>query len=180
MGRQSRVMAMGWGCCVAMLAGSLCLAKDWPQWRGPNRDGHVAGFVSPEAWPEKLTRQWKAEVGEGHASPVVVGDRVFVFGRQGEEEIVRAMSLADGREVWSQSYSAPYTMRSDAAPHGKGPKSTPVVSGGRLVTLGISGVLTCWDTRSGKLLWQHEFSNDFKRTWPLYGTAMSPVAERGY
>lgn len=170
---------IGWGCCLAMLAGSLSRAEDWPQWRGPRRDGHVAGFVAPEIWPKQLKCQWEVEVGEGHASPIVVGDRVFMFSRQGEEEVVRAVNPADGRELWRQSYPAPYKMNSAARSHGKGPKSTPIVFDGRLFTLGISGILSCWDTGSGKRLWQYEFSEQFKHTSPLYGTAISPVAEAG-
>ena len=118
------------------------------------------------------------EVGEGHSSPVVVGDQVFVFSRQGEREVVRAMNLADGQQLWSRSYPAPYTMSPPARGHGKGPKSTPIVVGDRLVTLGISGVLSCWDTGSGDLVWRREFSNRFRNTWPVYGNAMSPMIDR--
>jgi outer membrane protein assembly factor BamB len=63
--------------------------------------------------------------------------------------------------------------------HGEGPKSTPTVAEGRLFTLGISGILSCWDADSGKPLWQHDFSNKFKSTWPLFGTATSPMVEAG-
>ena len=179
MGKRSIRKGMVWGCCLAMFAAGLSRADDWPQWRGPQRDGHLAGFVAPESWPAKLEQQWEVEVGTGHCSPVVVGDQVFVFSRQDENEVVRSLNLADGRERWSRSYSAPYEMNPAARGHGKGPKSTPVVADGRLFTLGISGILSCWEADSGKRLWQHEFSSEFDKTSPLFGTAMSPVVESG-
>jgi outer membrane protein assembly factor BamB len=63
--------------------------------------------------------------------------------------------------------------------HGKGPKSTPVISNGRLYTLGISGILSCYDAAAGRLKWRKEFSKEYKATSPLYGTAMSPIVEGG-
>jgi outer membrane protein assembly factor BamB len=70
-------------------------------------------------------------------------------------------------------------MNEAAIEHGKGPKSTPVVSGGRLYTLGITGVLSCFDAGSGKLLWRKEFSKEYPATSPLYGTSMSPIVSDG-
>ena len=70
-------------------------AADWPQWRGPARDGRATLAPRPSL-PETLTPAWKVAVGEGHASPVVVGDRVYVFSREGEEEEVQALELATG------------------------------------------------------------------------------------
>ena len=169
--------AIRWACAVFLLSGGQAAADDWTQWRGPKRDGHLPGFTAPKAWPEKPTRAWKIEVGEGHSSPVVAAGRVFVFSRDGDNEVVRAVRLEDGKQVWSQSYPAPYTPNTYARSHGKGPKSTPVVAGGRLFTLGISGVLSCWDAQSGKKLWQREFSKQFEKISPLYGTATSPAVE---
>jgi outer membrane protein assembly factor BamB len=118
-------------------------------------------------------------VGIGHSSPVVVGSRVFVFTRTGDEEVVQALDLATGKSVWRQAYSAPYTMNMAATAHGKGPKSTPVVEGGRVFTLGISGILSAFDAATGRLLWRKPFGSEFKETSPLYGTAMSPIVDQG-
>jgi outer membrane protein assembly factor BamB len=160
-----------------VLIGTVLAAEDWPQWRGPGRDGQIAGFAAPETWPKELQKQWTLEVGLGHASPVVVGDKVFVLSRQGEDEVVRALTAADGKELWSAKYPAPYKVNMAAVRHGKGPKSTPAVADGRVFTLGISGILSGWDAGSGNLLWQHEFSGKFASTSPLYGTATSPMVE---
>ena len=78
-------------------------------------------------------------MGEGHSSPVVAGGRVFIFTRVGEDEVVSALDLATGKPAWERRYPAPYTMNSAATSHGKGPKSTPLVSDGRLFTLGHLG-----------------------------------------
>jgi outer membrane protein assembly factor BamB len=72
-------------------------SSDWPQFRGPNRDGAVASFVEPKAWPDKLTQTWKVEVGEGHATPVLVGGRIYMFTRQGANEVCRRSMPAPAR-----------------------------------------------------------------------------------
>jgi hypothetical protein len=130
----------------------------------------------PAAWPKQLRRQWRVEVGEGHASPVVAGSRVFVLSRQGDDEVVQALALADGKPLWSRRYPAPYEPSPYAGPHGKGPRSTPAVAGQRLVTVGVGSIVSCWDTASGKLLWQRDFAKDFKPASSLfYGMSVSPV-----
>src|SRR5678815_966006 len=92
---------------------------DWPQWRGPNRDGSVLAAL-PDQWPDALKKRWETPVGAGHASPVVSGNRVVVIARQGDEEIVRALDQASGKELWRASYPAPYTVNSAAWSHGAG------------------------------------------------------------
>ncbi|HEY5908425.1 MAG TPA: PQQ-binding-like beta-propeller repeat protein, partial [Vicinamibacteria bacterium] len=175
--RSRRVLARA----LLLLAGlpALGFAADWPQWRGPGRDGVVPGLAARTAWPEALKPAWKVTVGVGHASPVVVGDRVFVFARLAEEEVAQALELATGKLLWKQAYKAPYTMNMAATSHGKGPKSTPVVADGRVFTYGISGILSAFDAGSGRVLWRKEFGGQFKETSPLYGSAMSPVVDQG-
>ena len=70
-----------------LLSAAWAGAQDWPQWRGPNRDNMVTGFTEPKTWPKELTKKWKESVGEGLASPVLVGDKVFVFTKQGSDEV---------------------------------------------------------------------------------------------
>jgi outer membrane protein assembly factor BamB len=164
---------------ITITLAQVCLAQDWPQWRGPNRDAVVSSFTAPQAWPEKLKTVWKVPVGIGHASPVVVGRRVYLHFRQDENEVAACFDLATGKQLWRDSYPTPYTMNPAATSHGKGPKSTPVVSDNKLYTLGISGILSCYDTVNGKLRWRREFSKTSKETSPLYGTAMSPIVDHG-
>jgi outer membrane protein assembly factor BamB len=157
----------------------ISFAQDWAQWRGANRDGVVANFTAPKTWPEQLKSKWKITVGVGHASPLVVGNRVYQHSRQGENEVVSAFDLETGKTLWQDSYPVAYTMNSAATGHGKGPKSTPVASGGRLYTLGITGVFSCYDLTKGKLAWRKDFGQRFGEKAPDFGTAMSPMVDRG-
>ena len=116
------------------------VGADWPQWRGPSRTGVVEGFNAPAAWPDRPKLVWKVQAGVGHASPIVVGGRVFLFARSSEQESLSARDLTTGKEIWRQSYDAPYQMNPAATSHGKGPKSTPVHDRGRIYTFGIGGV----------------------------------------
>ena len=152
------------------------LAADWPQWRGPNRDG-IAPGSPPASWPEKLNRKWSLTVGEGHSSPVFAGGRLFVLSREGENEQVRAVDPATGKVAWQQSYSAPYQVNYAATSHGPGPKSTPAFHAGKLFTFGIGGILSCFDAASGRVIWRHDFKTRFKETWPDFGVATSPIVE---
>jgi len=154
-------------------------AQDWPQWRGANRDGVVTGFTAPKTWPGQLKQIWKTPVGVGHSSPLVIGGRVYLHSRQAENEVVAAYDLNTGKTIWQDSYPVAYTMNQAAAGHGKGPKSTPVYSNGKLYTLGITGVLSCYDTTKGELLWRKDFARQFKSTSPVYGAASSPIVDRG-
>jgi outer membrane protein assembly factor BamB len=165
---------------VLVLACSLPLFSqnskaDWPQFRGPNRDGVVASFAEPKTWPDRLTRAWKVDVGVGHATPILVGTRVYTFTRQGTNEVMQALDAATGTVVWQTRYAAPVNVNPAAEAHGPGPKSTPTYADGRLFTLGMGGIVTAFDAASGKQLWQKPAGS----VLPLYGTAMSPLVDRG-
>jgi outer membrane protein assembly factor BamB len=167
--------------CGALAIGGLALvaaqsgSPDWPQWRGPNRDGAIASFTAPPAWPDRLARKWKVDVGLGYASPVLVGNRVYSFSRRGDNEVLAALDADTGKEIWQTSYAAPFTVNPAAARHEKGPKSTPTFAGGKLYTLGMTGVVTAVDAATGKQLWQKPAQS----VVPLYHTALSPLVDRG-
>jgi len=160
---------------IVALTIPTALDSDWPQWRGPTRDGHVAAPSS--AWPKTLKQDWQVKVGVGHATPVVVDGKIFVFARQDEQEVLLCLDAITGKELWRSAQPIAYTMNEAAVGHGKGPKSTPVVSKGNIFTFGISGVLSCHDTSTGKLKWRKEFGKQYPQTSPLYGTAMSPIVD---
>ena len=145
---------------------------DWPQWRGPRRDGSVDAAL-PAQWPEALKKRWEITVGTGHASPVVSGDRVVVIAREGDQEIVRALDLTSGKEIWRAAYPAPFEVNSAARSHGAGPKSTPAIADGRVFTFGITGILSAFDLATGKLLWRVPAPEAL----PDYGTATSPLID---
>ena len=160
-----------------LFVGTALGAGDWPQWRGPARDGRAA-LPAVARWPRALARGWKATVGLGHASPVVAGDRVYVFAREGPDEVASAFDLETGRRLWRQAYAAPYTMNHAAVSHGPGPKATPVAAGGRLYTFGISGIASCFDAGTGAVIWQRTFK-EHRAGAPDYGAAASPLVDGG-
>jgi outer membrane protein assembly factor BamB len=98
-----------------------------------------------------------------------------MFSRQGANEVMRAIDAATGKAAWETSYAAPVTMNPAAKAHGPGPKSTPTFANGRLYSLGMGGIVTAFDAASGKRLWQKPAGP----VLPLYGTAMSPLVDRG-
>ena len=158
---------------ATLMAASAASGQDWPQWRGPDRDGAVLSFDEPDVWPESLTRRWRVEVGLGYATPILVGDRVYMYTRQEENEVMTSLDAASGEVLWRTSYPAPFAVTRGAAGHGKGPKSTPAYADGRLFTLGMSGIVTAFDAETGRQLWQRPGDS----VQPLFHTAMSPVVD---
>jgi outer membrane protein assembly factor BamB len=151
-------------------------SNDWNQWRGPNRDGSAPAPSDPKAWPEKLTQKWKVEIGSGYATPLVVGNRIYQFSRQGEREVMTALDAESGKVLWQTGHDAPFTMHSATTQHGPGPKSTPAFANGRLYSIGMTGIVTAYDANTGKQLWQKPGSTPV----PLYTThAFSPLVDGG-
>lgn len=161
----------GFMVCIAV---SSAEAQEWPQWRGPNRDARAADFKAPESWPEQLTQKWKVEVGNGVATPALVDGKLYVFARQEGNEVLMCLDAANGKEVWKQG--------SPAAPVGgparqfPGPRSSPTVAEGKVVTIGVEGILSCHDAASGKQLWRHD---EFKGNVPRFATSSSPIVTDG-
>src|SRR5262245_4414762 len=161
---------------LAAAPAALGQGADYTQWRGSNRDGAVASFTEPASWPEQLTKQWKVEVGTGYATPLLVGNRLYLFSRLEGQEVMQALDAASGKVLWRNGYPVSFTMHSAAAKHNEGPKSTPVFFNGRLFSIGMTGVVTAWDAASGKQVWQKPGSEPV----PLYTThSFSPIIEGG-
>jgi outer membrane protein assembly factor BamB len=170
--------------CAAMASAAIVVldaplsaqnALDYPQWRGKTRDGSASGFVEPNAWPQALKQQWKVEVGEGYATPLLIGDVVYVFTRHDEQEVLTALDKATGTELWHSGYAAVYAPSQPTRVHGSGPKATPLFLDGKLFTQGISGIVSAFDGASGKRLWQTREPAEH----PFYSAASSPTGELG-
>ena len=155
---------------VVLLCADLALAEDWPQWRGANRDGSVKEFEAPEAWPTVLTQKWKVKVGSGDATPALVGQKLYVFTRQGGDEVTLCLNAVDGKEVWKDKYAAQAV--SGPGQRHPGPRSSPAVADGKVVTLGVGGVVSCLDAANGKVLWRKD---PFPKVVPRFFTSMSPM-----
>jgi len=156
--------------CVALIGTARAFAQDWPQWRGPNRDGKVAGFAAPDTAPKSLVKKWSIEIGPGDATPALVGERLYAFVRQDEDEVTICLNASDGEQVWQDKYAAKAV--TGAASRHPGPRSSPAVVEGKVVTLGVAGVLSCLDAASGKVAWRKD---PFAGAVPTFFTAMSPM-----
>jgi outer membrane protein assembly factor BamB len=150
------------------------VAQDWPQWRGPGRDAKVAGFTPPKTWPKELAQKWKVTVGLGAAAPSLVGDKLFVFARQEGNEVTLCLDAATGKELWSDKVEAK-AISGPANGHA-GPRSSPAVADGKVVTLGIHGTLSCFEAATGKKLWRKD---DFQGSVPRFFTSSSPIIVDG-
>ena len=152
-------------------------AETWTGWLGPDRNGWVADFKPPPAWPESLNKVWSMEVGTGYGSPLIVGDRIFQHARQGAEEVVWCLDRTAGKVLWRKGFPAPFKAAGGGEYHGNGPKSCPVYAAGRLFTMSINGTLSAWDAASGKRLWQRNYDADFGKSHPNWGASTSPIVD---
>lgn len=149
-----------WLPCVA--------AADWPHWRGPARNGispESSGFQNGRWIVDKPA--WRANVGKGSSSPLVVGDKLYTMGWKAGKDVVACLDADTGKEVWSQSYKSPLFGRKALGDQGQysGPSSTPEFDAatGHLYTLGLDGDLHCWDTKKdGARVWTFNMHERYK------------------
>ncbi len=173
------------------MAGAASLrADDWPQWLGPERDSvwRETGIVSsfPAGGPPVV---WRTAIGSGYSGPAVALGRVYVLDRQlakasdtatnalertglpGVERII-CLNADDGKVLWRHEYNCPYTVAYPA-----GPRTTPVVSAGKVFSLGAEGNLFCLDAATGDVVWSRDLKEDYKIKTPMWGFAGNPLLE---
>jgi outer membrane protein assembly factor BamB len=167
------LLTLAFALALPPLVQSQQRAGDWPQWRGPNRDNKVIGFTEPKTWPKELKQKWQTKVGLGDASPDLVGDRIYVFTREGNDEVIRCLDAANGKEVWKDQYAAQAVTSRPASGH-PGPRSSPAVAEGKVCTLGVGEALSCLDANTGKVVWRKD-----AKAWPQFFTATSPIIVEG-
>ncbi|HEX4143348.1 MAG TPA: PQQ-binding-like beta-propeller repeat protein [Pirellulales bacterium] len=167
-----------------LLASLACLAisrpaaaDDWPQWRGPNRDGiwRETGLVDKFAG-DQLELRWRVPVAGGYSGPTVADGRVYVTDRLVEPnqiERIHCFDWRDGKEIWSHSYDCPYV----EVGYADGPRASVTVDDGRAYALGAMGHLFCLDAVTGKVLWQKEPGKDYKIDMQEWGIASAPLIE---
>lgn len=162
----------------ALLLGlaSLSLAADWPQWRGPTRDGVWREKSFPDRLPATLKTAWKQPIGGGYGGVAVRGGRVFVQDRQTsprEVERVVCLDAATGKPLWEHACPVRY----GKLDYGNGPRATPTVHDGKVYALGALGHLFCLDEKTGKVVWSRDTVKDFHGVVPTWGHACSPLVE---
>lgn len=151
-------------------------SADWPQWRGPNRDGISADKGLLKAWPDggpKLA--WKATgLGEGYASISISQGRIFTMGDRDGDQYVIALSRDEaGKELWATKIG-----KGGGGDGYPGPRCTPTVDGDRLYAIGIHGALACLEVDSGKIVWRKDFKTDFGgKMMSGWGYSESPLVD---
>ena len=159
---------------IFLISFSNLFSQDWPQFRGVGRDSKVTGFKAPKAWPAELKQVWKINVGFGDATPALSGKMIYLAVRQNADEVILCLDAASGKELWRSAYPAP-AVTGPASSH-PGQRSTPAISDGKIVTFGVSGILTCLDAATGKVLWKKE---NPENAVPQFFTGMSPLIADG-
>lgn len=153
-------------------------AMDWPQWRGPKRDGISQETGFRKEWPKQgPALVWKAsEIGRGYSTPAVSGDRLYLMGSEGtENEFVEALSAKDGKKIWSTRLGAVGNPKQQ--PNFPTARSTPTVDGNTLYALGSDGDLACLETTSGKVKWKKSLRTDFAGKPGSWAYAESPLVD---
>lgn len=151
--------------------------NDWPQWRGPDRDGISKETGLLKQWPaEGPPLVWKATgLGSGYSSVAVVGERIYTTGDRADANYVVALNRADGKVIWSAKLGA----KSGAPGWGgfAGPRATPTVDGNLVFAVDQWGEMACFDTAAGKEIWRKNFVTDFGGARPEWGFSESPLVE---
>lgn len=143
---------------------------DWPQFRGPNRDGVVRGVAIPKDWaPEKPL--WERSVGLGWSSFAIAGDCAFTQEQRGDFETVVCYAAQTGEPLWVHKNKAKFS----GPLGGVGPRATPTFEDGLLYALGATGILDCLEARTGRLLWTRNIMEDAKAENLQWGMAGSPL-----
>jgi outer membrane protein assembly factor BamB len=165
---------------AALVTGTLSLsARDWPQWRGVNRDGVSAETGLLQQWPPAGPRQlWvRQDVGAGFSAPAAVGDRLYLLANDDlESEYVRALSAVDGRTLWSVRLGR---VGPNDSPPRPAARSTPTVVGDWIYALGSDGDLVCLAREDGRVRWRVNLRTQFNGRPGSWAYAESPRVEQG-
>lgn len=169
------------GCWAAVfwagLTSGAVLGDDWPQWRGPTRDGawHETGTVERFAAPQ-LELRWRVPVSSGYSGPTVAAGRVYLTDRVVEPqqiERVHCFDEATGQSLWTHAYDCVYK----GVGYDAGPRAAVSISQGRAYSLGAMGHLLAFDAATGQVLWQHDCASEYQIQMPIWGVSASPLVE---
>ncbi len=162
------------GCLGWLLLTSLSSAADWPQFLGPERNGTATSEEAalPDSYPGSIEPLWEWSVGSGWAGPVVKGDRLIIFHREGSDMVTEALDIKTGKSVWRNSYITDYI---DSFGFDNGPRATPAIAGDRIFLYGPEGRVTALDFKTGKELWAYDTASAVNSEAGFFGRAPSPL-----
>jgi outer membrane protein assembly factor BamB len=151
---------------------------DWPQWRGPNRDGRCRETGLLQSWPAGgPPLLWKRkDLGGGYSGVAVVGGRILSMSYRGDQEVVWALDEATGEPLWSTPLG-PLPKKGDRQ-YNQGPRCVPTVDGDRLYVVGVGGDLACLEAANGKIVWRKNYAKDFHgKMMSGWGYSESPLVD---
>ena len=166
--------------CIIVLMIPACSSvprgsSQWPQWGGPNRDFTVNVKNLADKWPDEGPKKvWERELGDGNSTIAVDGGMLFTMYRLGDDEFTVALDAASGRTIWEHKNSSPPTELMKQ--FGPGPHTTPTVVGNKVYTIGTHAMLTCFEKKTGKVVWQHDLEKEMNANVPGRGYGASPIA----
>ena len=164
--------------CAVWLGATSALAADWPQWRGPQRDGISQETGLLKEWPKegpKLLWQVK-DVGYGFSTPAVTKGHLYLLSNKGNDtEFVQALDARNGKPVWSTNIGK--VGQPDQQPNYPAARSTPTVDGNLLFALGSDGDLVCMETATGKIHWQKNVQKEFGGKPGVWAYSESPLID---
>ncbi|MHB1423992.1 MAG: PQQ-binding-like beta-propeller repeat protein [Gemmataceae bacterium] len=163
---------------LALLIAVVCsIAADWPRFLGPNRNGASTETGLLQSWDAKgPPLLWQTKVGAGYSAPVVAGERLILFHRVGDEEVVTCLDAGTGKKIWEHRDPTRYA---DPLGKGDGPRSTPLLAGERVYTLSPGGRLLCLKLTDGGKVWQRQLLDDYNVPRSYFGVGTSPILEGG-
>jgi len=174
--------AMAWVAAILLgcVGNTLVQAEDWPQWRGPKRDGVWSESGILETIPaEGLKVLWRVPIGPGWSSPVVVDSRVFItdveLQKQPAQERMHSFDAASGKSLWTYAYEAEYPDWARNPENSSPPCATPIVEAGKLYMTGGSGQVHCLEAPTGKLLWEKRLDKELEI--PVLSCRPSPLID---
>jgi alcohol dehydrogenase (cytochrome c) len=166
---------------IGILGAAVLLARasadDWPQWQGPNRNAISKETGLLKEWPKDgPPLAWKITgLGGGDSAPAIAAGRIYGMANRGEDEIVWALSEADGKTVWVSRLGPAFAQRPSQGK--EGPSCTPTVDGDRLYVEGLGGEVSCLQVSDGKILWQRSLTRDFGGRLPMWSYRESPLVD---
>ncbi len=161
------------GCC----APAQGWAGDWPQFLGPHANGVCDETGLLDKWPANGPAVvWEKGVGKGYGAPSVLGQRLVLHHRIGNEEVVECFAADTGKSLWRFGYPSHFI---DPYGYNNGPRCTPLLTSNLCYAFGAEGKLTCLELQTGKLVWQRDTAADFKVPEAFFGVGSTPILDEG-
>jgi outer membrane protein assembly factor BamB len=175
MKRRTRLMISVTALVAVYAISGRGFGEDWPQWRGPGRDGvwRERGIVAKFRGPE-LKAKWRVPISSGYCGPTVAGGRVYVMDLQREPataERILCFDEATGKALWSIVYPCPY----GRVQYPAGPRASVTIDGGKAFALGATGIVHVLDAASGTILWKKDLDAEYRIDLPQWGITAAPL-----